>query len=95
MLKIGIDETAKTIEVVATSVKAPQSEARFSISVVLRGDFLHDGVVDSPDKKFLYAHMAQNMYYLDPTSAEYNLNHDSVIAQEDMNGLLKILEEQV
>ena len=53
MLKIGIDETAETVEVVATSVKAPQIEARFSVSVVLCGDFLHDGFVDSPYKKFL------------------------------------------
>lgn len=95
VLKIGIDETAETIEVVATSVQDPQKEARFSVSVVLRGDFSHDGVVDSLDKKFLYAHMDQNVYYLDPNSAEYDLNHDSVIDQEDMNELLKIFEEQV
>lgn len=95
VLKIGIDETAETIEVVAMSVQDPQKEARFSVSVVLRGDFSHDGVVDSLDKKFLYAHMNQDVYYLDPNSAEYDLNHDNVIDQEDMKELLKIFEEQV
>ncbi len=93
VLTVGTDETATTIQVIAQSVMDATKQDQMTVTIYQRGDFTHDGRVDTLDKKRLLEAM-NDPSSLDENSMafkEFDLTHDGKIDQEDLNTFLSIL----
>lgn len=93
VLTVGENESSTSIQVIAKSVMDTTKQDKKTVTIYQRGDFTHDGRVDTLDKKRLLEAM-NNPSSLDKNSMafkEFDLTHDGKIDREDLDIFLSIL----
>lgn len=92
-LMVSEEETAETIQVIATSAMDGTKSDQKTVTIYKRGDFTHDGIVDTLDKKRLLEAIS-NSSTMDSNSMayqEFDLSHDGDLDSDDLDQFLYIL----